>query len=292
MSDSYDSDAARIQADIEHTRNDLDRTLSAIERRLAPSQLMEDGFHYLRNNGATEYVQNLGTAAKSDPIPLALVGVGIAWLMLSNGRSRGMADIHARSRVGDAASAVGDKASAAASAVSDAADGVAAGVKDTLSSVKDKVSQTAQRISDTAQSARDSARRVGDTARQVGNTARQGAQRVRGSYDYLVSEQPLAIGAIGLALGVALAAAAPRTRTEDDLLGDTSDRLKDDVKQSGREQVDKAKRVLGAAEDAVRQSFDDTQPPAPVDAHGDGATPPGGPSPDVPLKLPPPETHV
>ena len=291
MNDSHDSDAARIQADIGRTRDDLDRTLAAIERRMAPGQLMEDGVHYLRNNGATEYVQNLGTAAKNDPIPLALVGVGIAWLMLSNARSRSMGDVESRSRVGDAASAVGDKASAAASAVGDTASGVASSVKDTFASVKDKVSRTAQRMSDTADSARDGARRVGDTARQVGSTARQGAQKVRGSYDYLVSEQPLAIGAIGLALGVALAAAAPRTRTEDDLLGDTSERLKDDMRQSGREQMDKAKHALGAAEEAARQSFDDTQPPASAETH-DAPKPSSYRPPDTPPKLPPPEPHT
>ena len=283
MNDNNDNDAARIQASIERTRGDLDRTLSAIERRLAPGQLMEDGVYFLRNNGATEYVQNLGAAAKNDPIPLALVGVGIAWLMLSNGPRRDSFDADSRSRVGDLASTAADHASAAATAVGDTASGVAASVKGTLSSVKDKVSQTTQRISDTAQSARDRARRVGDSARQVGSTARHGAERVRGSYAYLVNEQPLALGAIGLALGVALAAAAPRTRTEDDLLGDTSDRLKNDVKEAGREQLGRAKHAAAAAEDAARNSFDDTQPGVTTGTVEPAATPP---------KLPPPETHV
>lgn len=282
MSDMTDnSETARIQADIERTRSDLDRTLAAIERRLEPGQLMEDGLHYLRNNGATEYVANLGTAAKADPIPLALVGVGIAWLMMSNGRNRtaddGAFDGSVGSKAGDIASTVGDKARDTASSVGDAASSVVSSVKGTVAGMRDKVSQTTQRLTDTAQSARDGARRVGDAARQAGSTARQGAERVRGSYDYLVTEQPLAIGAIGLALGVVLAAAAPRTRTENELLGDSSDRLKDDMAATGHEHVDKAKRAVVAAEDAARQSFVDTQPPGLVDPNG------------APLQLTPPE---
>ena len=74
---------AQIEEDLKRTRGALDDTLGAIERRLAPGQLMDDGLHFLRNNGATEYVVNLGSAAKRDPIPLALVGVGLAWLMVS-----------------------------------------------------------------------------------------------------------------------------------------------------------------------------------------------------------------
>ncbi len=188
---------AQAQADIRRTRNDLDQTLSAIERRLAPSALMDDGLDYLRNHGAREYVVNLGEAAKRDPLPLALVGVGIAWLMMSSRRPAAEA-AHVSS-----ASAVG-------------------------SGVMDKVAQTTQKISDTAQAAR-------ERARQVGEAAKQGVDRVRSGYGYLLNEQPLALGAIGLALGAALAAGAPRTRQEDQLFGDASDRLTDKAEAAAHE---------------------------------------------------------
>ena len=78
----------QIQADIERTRSELDHTLSAIEQRLTPGQLVDQGLDYLRRHGAKEYVANLGEAVKRDPLPLAFVGIGLAWLMASDrGRS-------------------------------------------------------------------------------------------------------------------------------------------------------------------------------------------------------------
>ena len=238
MNHDNDRSAAQIQDDVKHSRSQLDQTLSQIEQRLAPGRLMEDGLDYLRHNGATEYVANLGDAAKRDPVPLALVGVGIAWLMLSSrrGASNGSTGLstNALSRgIGSTVTGVKDAGSS---------------VKGTVSDLGDKLSQTKRSLSETAQSAM-------DRTREIGDAARQGAERVRGSYDYLVNEQPLALGAIGLALGVAIAAAAPRTRQEDRLMGDASDRIGDDVKAAGREQLDKVKHAAASAEDAARESL-------------------------------------
>ena len=60
-------------------------------------------------------------------------------------------------------------------------------------------------------------------------------------------EQPLALGAIGLAVGAVLASAAPRTRVEDEWMGDASDRLTDRAKEAGREQLDRASDALRSA---------------------------------------------
>ena len=76
MSDS-NRDPDDIQADIARTRGRLDETLSAIERRLEPSRLMDQGVDYLRNHGAKTYFVNLGETAKQQPLPLALVGLAV-----------------------------------------------------------------------------------------------------------------------------------------------------------------------------------------------------------------------
>ncbi len=72
-----------ILAEIERTRHDMDSTLTAIEHRLTPGQLFDQGVEYLRHSGGHEFVQNLGTQAKNNPMPIALVGIGLAWLMAS-----------------------------------------------------------------------------------------------------------------------------------------------------------------------------------------------------------------
>src|SRR5687767_15933555 len=70
-----------ILAEIDRTRGEMDRTLSAIEHRLTPGQLVDQGLDYLRHSGAAEFVQNLGGTAKQNPLPIALTAIGIGWLM-------------------------------------------------------------------------------------------------------------------------------------------------------------------------------------------------------------------
>src|SRR5690606_17219131 len=41
---------------------------------------------YVRSGGAAEYFRNLGEMAKRNPMPLALVGTGLAWLAFSGRR--------------------------------------------------------------------------------------------------------------------------------------------------------------------------------------------------------------
>lgn len=107
-----------IQAEIERTRREMDGTLSAIEERLTPGQIFDQGVQYLRNSGGAEFVSNLGDQAKQNPMPVALVGIGLAWLM-ATGRIHsgtqsepgfGQKALQAKARLGETASAVRDKA--------------------------------------------------------------------------------------------------------------------------------------------------------------------------------------
>jgi len=260
MNDIADRRPEEIQAEIERTRGHLNQTLSAIENRLNPSELFDQGVDYLRHSGAREYVVNLGAAARQDPLPLALVGVGLAWLMIS-GRDGSRVD---RVRVGSPGPSVDEVRSGVRDTVSgvrDTVSGAVAGVKDVVANVRDKVSnvrdkvssvrgsasRTTQRISDTTQRIGQTAQAARDKAGQMGSVAREQADRVRSGFDRLVNEQPLALGAIGLAVGAVLAASAPRTRQEDRLMGDASDRIKDEVKQAGEEQLDRVQSSLDSA---------------------------------------------
>ncbi|VTU38499.1 hypothetical protein H6CHR_05235 [Variovorax sp. PBL-H6] len=241
-----DRSAEQIQADIQRTRADLDRTLTLLEHRLEPRRLMDQGVDYLRDNGAREYLSNLGRAAKEQPLPLALVGVGLAWMMMTNGRSSSsVADGRA---FGDA---VGSTAADARSRAAEGMEGLRSRAGEMSGKVSDAASQLASQTRDAAQRTSQGLSEAADAARaraaQVSEATRQGARKVRSGYDHLVNEQPLALGAIGLALGAVLAAAAPRTRQEDEWIGGTSDQLAEDAKRAGKEKLGEMQSAVSEA---------------------------------------------
>jgi hypothetical protein len=221
-----------IMAEIDRTRGEMDRTLSAIEHRLTPGQLVDQGMDYLRHSGANEFVQNLGGAAKHNPLPVALATIGIGWLM-----ALGRQPAQHGSAMGESMSSMKDRANEKIGSMKDRASGAMHSASESMSSAKQRLSGTMSSMAD---------------------TTRHQYERARGSIDYLVNEQPLLLGAIGLAIGAALGAAAPRTRKEQELMGEASRNLTEKAKEMGSQQLDRAKEIgsqqLEKAKEAVKQT--------------------------------------
>ena len=231
----------QILAEIDRTRGEMDRTLSAIEQRLTPGQLMDQGLDYLRHSGANEFVENLGGAAKQNPLPVALTAIGLTWLM-ALGRQPGQGN-------GSSTSSTG--------------------LRQGMHDMRDKAGGMMQSASDTLGSAK---QRAGDMT----DSARQQWDKARGGVDYLVNEQPLALGAIGLAIGALLGAAAPRTRAEEQVMGDAARKMTEKAKEVGSQQLDKAKQVaeekLGQGKRTESPSRTQSQP-AKAKTDGSGGPP-------------------
>jgi ElaB/YqjD/DUF883 family membrane-anchored ribosome-binding protein len=224
MKDNGGRRPEQILTDIHRTRDELEKTLVAIEHRLTPGQLVDQGVDYLRHSGANEFVHNLGGAAKQNPLPVALVGIGLAWLMALGRQPAQNYD-----------------SSVSTSNLRERASGALQSASETLSSTKERVSGN---VTSMRERASDTVRGVRDRASQATDTAREQWERARGGLDYLVHEQPLALGAIGLALGAVLGAAAPRTRQEERLMGDASRGLAEKAREMGSQQLEKAQETV------------------------------------------------
>lgn len=72
-----------IEKDINQSRERLDSTLHELEERFSPQQLLNTSYEYIRHGGANEFVTNLGTTIKQNPLPFLLTSAGIGWLMLA-----------------------------------------------------------------------------------------------------------------------------------------------------------------------------------------------------------------
>jgi hypothetical protein len=69
--DGTEAEARHIQRDIDRTREEMDYTLTELERRLAPSEILHSGAETVRDrvrSGATSTVETL----KRHPLPVAL----------------------------------------------------------------------------------------------------------------------------------------------------------------------------------------------------------------------------
>lgn len=102
---------------------------------------------------------------------------------------------------------------------------------------------------------------------QAGTSMREGtrsaARQARRSYEYscdrlqrAADEQPLAVGLGALALGVLSGLLLPRTRTEDRLMGEAADEVKDQLRSAGRETLREGQRV---ASDVAQAAMDEAE---------------------------------
>jgi hypothetical protein len=258
-----------ILAEIERRRSDIDDTLQAIERKLTPGQLVDQGLDYLRHSGAREFASNLGNSVKDNPLPVALVGIGLAWLMVGSRADGGAARLPSSrlpERASETADLLGDRAGEATARFGERVGATLDDASDAVSSAREKLGDTVDRASRVARAARDRVTETAGAAREraaeLGGAARHQVDRARVGYDRMMREQPLALGAIGLAVGAIIAASVPRTREEDRLMGPARDRLLDEAKDTAKEQLDKATEIAGAAAQAAQKEMQRAPPGA------------------------------
>lgn len=218
-----------IEEDIARTRADIDSTLNAIESRFTPGQMLDQGLDYLRHSGANEFLTNLRGSVKYNPLPVSLVGVGIAWLMLADKSQRRPMD-------------------------EDLASDRGSSIREGVEAIERSGASVRQKVSEAAHTAHERASAVGEGARHIGEGARHQWQRARQGYEHTLREQPLALGAVGLAVGALLAAVMPRTREEDELMGETRDRLAKEAMTAAKEQGQKVEHVAAAAGEAASEA--------------------------------------
>ena len=108
-----------------------------------------------------------------------------------------------------------------------------------------------------AGSVRDRASGLGHATREkaseLKSRTRYQARRAQTGFWQMMEENPLAVGMATLALGVLAGLSLPSTRKEDELLGETRDKLVDRMEEVGREALDKGKQVAGTAVDTLKE---------------------------------------
>jgi hypothetical protein len=150
-------------------------------------------------------------------------------------------------------SKVADSVKKGAEAVSDTMSSAARQARMTAHDVRDQVADSAQSVSNAVQDYTAAVRDgVADAAERATQETARSARQAKDTIVSFVHEQPLVSAAIGLAVGAAIAAMLPSTETEDELMGDKADAVKDAMGEVASDQFQKAKTAVGkVAEEAM-----------------------------------------
>ena len=76
----------RIERDLAATRARLDGTIDALQQKLSPGELMSQAVTYFKEGSGMDLSHNIGRSLRDNPVPVALIGVGLGWLVLSGKR--------------------------------------------------------------------------------------------------------------------------------------------------------------------------------------------------------------
>lgn len=174
------------------------------------------------------FASDLRDAAARNPVSAALIGMGVLW-MLTGGRS---------------AETAGNAFRRARERIPDALDNVRTGLQESAGSIRDAATSKLDDVFESGAAARD---KVGEYRHAIPDPG-AAFDTARDNLTELFRAQPLALGAIGLAIGVGIAATLPKSDFEDGFLGEASEAVKAQASEIVGQQAD---RVATRANDVI-----------------------------------------
>lgn len=231
-----------LEHEVEDARGRIDRTVEALKDKMQPNELFDEATRIMggtSNKVLTTAVEQL----RENPIPIALIGLGVAWLAISQTRRRPAGDGGTYAGAGYYPTYEGY----------DEGDGVGAKVKARVEQAKVKLERTAEKAKESLSGVRHTAAdgvsqargKVGEYAHLAQDKAGEYTRVARRRFDETLEGEPLVIGAIGLAVGAAIGASLPATQFERRYIGPARNKAADAAKAGLDQAKDVAQRAYG-----------------------------------------------
>ena len=239
-----------IRNDIEQTRAQMSGTIDEIQERLSPTRLMNEAKETVRDatvGKVTGMMNNAGRSAegivdriREHPVSAAMIGLGAWWLINKLPAGDSGTSSYAR-RYGNYGS---DR------------DRNYGGDRDrnygSDYDTRDEQYGWSQQGGDARgvrEMAHDATETISDYTSRGQQRMSEMTQRAESQFNRWMRENPLAVGAAAIAVGAAIGMAIPETDRENELIGETRDRLVDKAQEMASEKVEQVasnRRVLTA----------------------------------------------
>ncbi len=274
----HEHSSRHYEREAEATRQRLAERLDDLNEHLTFGRVMDEMLGYAKGGGGS-FLRAFTNAARENPVPSLLVSTG-AMLFLSErlgltgtkdkGASQRPSSFPGVSRAGASTqSATKRRTRNVAESLSSAAEGVSSAAR----SARDQAAAAAGAVSDAigeySEKIGDQASEMAEQAQeQLGAASEEVIRRVR----KLVEEQPLLVGAIGLAIGAGIAAVVPTTEAEKEYLGESSEAAKEAVSEFASEQLETVKDAAGKVAQAMSEAADTEGLTEEVQSFGDSVS--------------------
>lgn len=190
----------------------------------------------VRNAASRLRVRARGTGSdmldtvKRDPVPIAMVGVGIAWLLF-NRKTHHDGNGHL----------IAEKSEALKAKTGELTGSVQAKAEDLSRIARERGSELAGKAR--------------DTAARFGTTAQEQARGLVHRFQDLVEHNPFAAASAAFAFGAAIGLSIPVSAKERDLMGSAGESLIGRAKATAQETMHKAQHAASKAMETAKQEF-------------------------------------
>jgi ElaB/YqjD/DUF883 family membrane-anchored ribosome-binding protein len=261
-----------IRSDIEDTRANMSSTIDAIQDKLSPQRLTEQAKGAVRDatvgrvqdmaSNVTDTARETGATLmdtiRENPLPAALVGIGVGWLFLSARRRAAERD-RWRPRY---ESGYYDRdygrygASGYARSASDypydryGQYGSSQPSREENGKMSQMADAAKDKLSDAGDRAQDMTDTVKERASDMADQAQWQAQRARGWLERTWDENPLVVAGAALAAGALVGLSIPSTDTERQMMGEASSNV---LQKAADTAQDATQNVSDKAQQAMKQ---------------------------------------
>jgi hypothetical protein len=228
----------RTRVDIERTRADMSETVDAIQDRLSGESLKEQAKDKVKEatvGKAQEAGSGIIGTIRANPLPAALTGIGLGWLLVN---ARRQSSAQGSYRVGAYPYDYPPRYEVPG------ADGPSTG--QAVERARDRAGETPTQVQDKAGQLADQAQ---DRVSRLGKQA----QRASGGFQRMLQENPLAVGALGVGVGAAVGLAIPETTTEHEVMGGARDTFVEKAQEKAQDAQERVQQVAEQAQSAAQQ---------------------------------------